>query len=429
MSWIRRRTNQKPPDDGRLPDLEFLALVRDALEEIAPGVTEGARLKGNSLMSPAGWAVGVLPPQHGGGRHYDLVAVPDVHLQPDVPCFVDCVVGLSADPRDAAASWAQTGGACLLELVHGDGRFAERAGSGDAHGVAGWDSIVSGVVAFGVDPAENRRLQRAVLAADVLPRIVDSFAADLEAPYFNGVKVFYGGRPGAVQAEVRVNGEHHEAATAALAALGLPEPAAFAAVRYFALLLPATTGTAGTAGLAEDGTGPAEDGDGCCGACSCGGRIDPERPGFLMPEPHPIAELPPGERAERVRVDTGAVMVADGIGNFLKVRLPIPLADGRTVNQLLWVELASEVIAEVSDRARAGTLAGHRFEGELANGPQPWGPDLLGAHAVLAGQPPTEPGGVGVCEIVASEHPLLSRVIAERWPAAEVLGDRDPRLH
>jgi hypothetical protein len=36
-----------------------------SLEAFAPGVTEGAELKGNSLLSPHGWAVAVAPPQHG----------------------------------------------------------------------------------------------------------------------------------------------------------------------------------------------------------------------------------------------------------------------------------------------------------------------------------------------------------------------------
>jgi hypothetical protein len=59
--------------------------------------------------------------------------------------------------------------------------------------------------------------------------------------------------------------------------------------------------------------------------------------------PHLVAELSQEERAKRVRVDTGAAMVADGVGNFLKVRLPIPLQDGRTVVYLAWVYLQARV--------------------------------------------------------------------------------------
>ncbi|MBK3566429.1 MULTISPECIES: DUF6348 family protein [unclassified Streptomyces] len=238
MSWIRRHRRKQEPPAQRLPDLEFLALVRAGLEEFAPGTAQGAQLKGNSLISPDGWAVAVAPPHHGGGHHYDLVALPDVSIQPDVPCFMDCVVSMSADPQDAANTWVQTAGACLLELLDRKEQFANHAGPDARRGVPGWHMITSGAVGLGTDVDENRRLQGALLEANVLHRIADSFTADLESPFFNGVKVFYGGRPGAMQAEIRVNGERHEAASAAMTALGLPEPTAFTAVRSYALLLP-----------------------------------------------------------------------------------------------------------------------------------------------------------------------------------------------
>ncbi|WP_328445441.1 DUF6348 family protein [Streptomyces sp. NBC_00386] len=241
MSWIRRRARKAQQSEERLSDLEFLALVKASLEEYAPGVTRGAELKGNSLSSPNGWAVGVAPPHHGGGRHYDLVALPDVSLQPDVPCFTDCVVAMSGDLRKAADVWVQTAGACMLELLDPRSRFAGHAGPDHERGVPGRHSIISGTVAFGLDGAENRRLQTALLDANVLHRIADTFTADLESPYFNGVKVFYGGRPGAMQTEIRVNGERHETASAAMAALNLPEPKVFTAVRHYALVSPLET--------------------------------------------------------------------------------------------------------------------------------------------------------------------------------------------
>ncbi|OIK06317.1 hypothetical protein BIV23_07945 [Streptomyces monashensis] len=180
----------------------------------------------------------MAPPQHGGGRHYDLVALPDVNIQPDVPCFMDCVVAMSADPREAADAWVQTAGACLLELLDQRRRFADQVHPAHERGVPGWHSISSGAVAFGVDITENRRMQHALLDANVPHRIADTFTADLESPFFNGVTVFYGGRPGAMETEIRVNGERHDAASAAMAALNLPEPTTFTAVRYYTLLLP-----------------------------------------------------------------------------------------------------------------------------------------------------------------------------------------------
>ncbi|MFJ7301046.1 DUF6348 family protein [Streptomyces sp. NPDC099088] len=242
MPWIRRRARQAKSAGERLPDLEFLALVRASLEEYAPGVTRGAVLRGNSLSSPSGWAVGVAPPHHGGGHHYDLVAMPDVGVQPDVPCFMDCVVAMSGDPRQAANAWVRTAGACMLELLDRREGFADHAGPEHERGVHGWYSIISGAAGFGLDADENRRMQTAVLDANVLHRIADTFTTDLESPFFNGAKIFYGGRPGAMQAEIRINGERHETASAAMTALDLPEPKVFTTVRYYALLLPVPDG-------------------------------------------------------------------------------------------------------------------------------------------------------------------------------------------
>jgi hypothetical protein len=428
MSWIRRRARDAEPPSDRLPDLEFLALVKASLEEYAPGLTHATELKGSSLISPSGWAVAVAPPRHGGGRHYDLVALPDVSVQPDVPCFLDCVVAMAEDPRRAADSWVQTAGACLLELLDRRGRFADHAGPNHKRGIPGWHSITSGAVGMGLDTAENRRLQAALLDTNVLHRIADTFTLDLESPHFNGVKVFYGGRPGAMQAEVRVNGERHEAASAAMAALNLPEPTTFTTVRYYALLLPvpADGGEPGYPSTRLDLVDAPHAHDAACG---CGGHLDPDQPGFDFPLPHFVAELSDEERVQRVRVDTGAIMIADGVGNFLKVRLPVRLDDGRTVVYLAWVYLQAEVIDEFTARVRDKTLTGHRFQGLLCNAVGPWGEELLRAPVVLGGQQANEDGSIRCSEVIASSHSLLGKVLRELWSAEFVLGDRDPRLH
>jgi hypothetical protein len=238
MPWNRRWTRDAQPAGGRLPDLEFLALVKASLEELAPGVTEGARLRANSLMSPTrGWAVGMLPNTHGGPDHYDLAAIPDVSIQPEVPMFLGGV-GFMVKPHPAAALWARTAGACLLELLDRHGRYASHDGPDDERGVPGFHAISSGATALGFDPGENQRLQHALLEANVLHRVANSFTKDLNSPFFNGLKVYWGGLPGKMQAEIRVNGDCHEEASAAMAALNLPEPSAFTAVRCYALLLP-----------------------------------------------------------------------------------------------------------------------------------------------------------------------------------------------
>ncbi len=388
MSWIRRRTRKEEPPAKRLPDLEFLALVRAGLEEFAPGVTQGAQLKGNSLISPHGWAVAVAPPHHGGGRHYDLVALPDVSLQPDVPCFMDCVVSMSADPQDAANTWVQTAGACLLELLDRRADFADHTDPDDERGVPGWHTIMSGAVGLGSDVDENRRLQRALLEANVLHQVADSFTADLESPFFNGVKVFYGGRPGAMQAEIRVNGERHEAASAAMTALGLPEPTTFTTVRLYALLLPIPAGEIEPSypttrlDLAPASVHTETHTHGA--ACACGAPPRPGAPRLRPGPPHLVAKLSEEERRRRVKSDTGAIIIAEGVGNFLKVRLPIRLDDGRTVVYLAWIYLKAAVFDDFVRRVRDDNLAGHRFEGLLCNAIGPWGEDVLRAPSSSA---------------------------------------------
>ncbi|MER7762230.1 DUF6348 family protein [Streptomyces sp. NPDC097619] len=431
MSWIRRRGKRPEPDGGRLPALEFLALVRDALEELAPGCTEGAGLKGDSLLSPRGWAVGVAagdPGAAGEAHQYDLIAFPDVGIQPEVPCFVDRAVVVTT-PRDAAVLWARSAGACLLALT--DTAYAglvDDLTPDDPYGVPGWRSLGAGALAYGVSEEENHRLQEALLEADVLGRITPVFAADLASPWFNAVRVFHGGAPGAVRSEVRVNGERHEAASAALAELGLPEPTVFTAVRSFTLLLPPDPeedhdpehghrdGHGHGVGTCGAGRG------GCCGGgCACGGALDPRQPGFAHSLPHLIAELSPAEREERITHDSGAVMVARGLGNFLKVRLPVRLDDGRTLVHVVWVYVRAEVIEDYTRRVHDGTLEGHRFEGLFCNAVEPWGEELLKAPVLLGGQKYNADGSLRMTEVLDSEHPLMSRVLKETWPAADLL--------
>ncbi|RMI44476.1 DUF2199 domain-containing protein [Actinomadura harenae] len=393
--------------------------MRERLEAYAPGATRGAELKGDSLLSPRGWAIAVAPPEHAGGHHYDVVAFPDVSVQPDVPCFRDCAVAVAGDPRQAADAWTQTAGACLLELVSaGDGDFAGRVGPSGEQGVPGWSSIISGVLGYGMDEGENERLQAALIEANVLHRIADALGPALESPFFNGVRIFYGGAPGSMTCEVRVNGEYDEAASAAMAALGLPEPTAFTVVRLFALLLPASA----------DDTDDTDDHHGHSCGCSCGGHLDPEHPGFEISEPHLLAELSPEERARRIRTDTDVLKIAKDVGNFLKVRLPIRLDDGRTVVYLLWVYLRAEVADELVRRVNDSDIEGFRFEGLLCNTVEPWGEDVLRAPVVLGGQRVNPDGSLRYSEILESSDPLLSRILTETWPAEDVLGDRDPRL-
>lgn len=140
--------------------------------------------------------------------------------------------------------------------------------------------------------------------------------------------------------------------------------------------------------------------------------------------PHLVAELSEKERRRRVRTDTGAMMIADGVGNFLKVRLPVQLDDGRTVVFLAWVYLKAEVLSEYVERVHNGSLDGFQFEGLFCNAVEPWGEELLRAPVVLGGQRHNEDGSIAITEVLDTSHPLLSRVLRERWPTELVLSAR-----
>ncbi len=100
-------------------------------------------------------------------------------LQPDAPCFMDCVVAIAWDAPKAADTWVQTAGACMLELLDRRQCFADHAGPDDERGVPGWHCIASGAVGLGVDAEESRRLQNSLVDANVLHHIADTFTADL----------------------------------------------------------------------------------------------------------------------------------------------------------------------------------------------------------------------------------------------------------
>jgi hypothetical protein len=91
-----------------------------------PGATRRVLTSGSWKQLPDSVKCELLGPDH-----YDLTAMPDVSVQPDVPMFMDCVVAVDGNPRHAAASWAQTAGACLLEFLDRQGRYAEHDGPDD----------------------------------------------------------------------------------------------------------------------------------------------------------------------------------------------------------------------------------------------------------------------------------------------------------
>lgn len=68
--------------------------------------------------------------------------------------------------------------------------------------------------------------------------IQDEISAGLDRPFMNGIKLYVGGTAGSSFAEVRINGEVSEAASAALLALPWPRSNGLTFARTYLIALP-----------------------------------------------------------------------------------------------------------------------------------------------------------------------------------------------
>lgn len=156
-----------------------------------------------------------------------------------VVTFMDCVSGFGptaeARAQFAAQLWAQTtGGACLEFAYSMRGDFADHYRGSDPGGFTRWHVIAGAILGFG-DGDSAGALQRWWLSQPILPTLAEVLVPEIHDPHSpRGLKILFGGDR---VAEVRVDGERHEAASSALADLPWPslEPAAF--VRSYVILL------------------------------------------------------------------------------------------------------------------------------------------------------------------------------------------------
>jgi hypothetical protein len=170
--------------------------------------------------------------------HVDVQFVLDDRAKPAIELW-DCVVGFGdtdeARAQCAAKIWGQTTAGVWLELKYsGQGKFADHYHGADPGGFTGWHAIAGAIIGYGSGHSPGV-LQDWWLAHPVLPALaaaLNGSLVDEKCPY--GIKIFFGGVD---VAEVRVNGEPHEAASAALAALPWPrlDPPAF--VRSYVVVL------------------------------------------------------------------------------------------------------------------------------------------------------------------------------------------------
>ena len=185
------------------------------------------------LRGPGGHSLRVAERHPGGPGHADLCF--DLGSGQEV---WDCVVGfgedLEAAARMLARIWAGTSAPALLELTDRRGRFADHAHGDDGLGLARWHSIHGPILAYG--SGDPHALQRWLLEHPVVPSIADDLRGPLAPGALHAVKVFVGALEEPI-AEVRIDGERHDLASAALMRLDWPRTPVGSVARQLVLFL------------------------------------------------------------------------------------------------------------------------------------------------------------------------------------------------
>jgi Family of unknown function (DUF6348) len=225
--------------DARPTDNEFLALVRDQIAEAAPTMVRQCEIRDGLMVGLPAWSVMMLPNHTSSQGHFDIGFNPDLEAgQRGV--VTDCLSGLGP-LREAVGQvlriWLETSGACFLEMLTGDGRFADHLDGAEPDGLPGWLAITSPITgySYGGDQASALALRDAMGRNAVLNRLAGRLRPLLTKPVNNGIKFFYFKKPDAAIAEVRVNGVADPAASQALAELDWPDVSEPAIVRYYAV--------------------------------------------------------------------------------------------------------------------------------------------------------------------------------------------------
>ncbi|MFJ2781479.1 MULTISPECIES: DUF6348 family protein [unclassified Kitasatospora] len=189
---------------------------------------------GEVVRGPGTTAVAVREhPGDEGTGHVDLGFV--LHLgRADAPVVWDCAAGLGKTEEEKLANavrmWATTTASVLVELRDGHGGLADHA---DHPELPGWHAVQGPAAVFGFG---NERLAGWLAEHRVLPALAPALLPELAGRRLHGVKLFLGGKSGDDVAEVRVNGEVSEAASAALRALDWPRGERLCWARLFVLL-------------------------------------------------------------------------------------------------------------------------------------------------------------------------------------------------
>ena len=236
---------------------------------------------GAVVRGPGTTAVAVREHPDSSGGHVDLGFVLRLGRS-DSPVLWDCTAGLGKTEEEkldnAVRMWSTTTAATVVELLDGRGEHGDHYGPDRPGGVPGWHAVQGPACVFGFGTGA---LSEWLSGNQVLPALADQLAPQLDHPLLNGVKLFLGGRAGDDVAEVRVNGEVSEAASAALRALDWPRGERLAWARLFTLLL-ADTADAASVRSVEQQDGSATPSAGTAhGSAAITQQTAPRPPGLM----------------------------------------------------------------------------------------------------------------------------------------------------
>lgn len=128
-------------------------------------------------------------------------------------------------------------------------------------------------------------------------------------------------------------------------------------------------------------------------------------------EPDDFAQWTEFDRGATLSWYDGRVLAVQDFGFTIRVVLPISLDTGETVRLEVWVVLDFGDSGELASELETG-WRGVPARGLLLNVVEPW-PEVYGAPVTFAGEP-----GEWLPRVTGSEHPVLRRVLTEKWPVS-----------
>jgi hypothetical protein len=157
----------------------------------------------------------------------------------------------------------------------------------------------------------------------------------------------------------------------------------------------------------------------------CGRPIDAHNRHIRLTYPDPVAMTEKREHADgfwmsHLDPKTSVMMQAQGVGAFMRARLPIHLFGGYTVTYDLWLSIEPDDLQHVSQVWDTPEYMSLVVEGVLANAVPPWGLLQTPVRARVRDRRHTP-----YCDF--SKNNDLARVIANEWAHDDVLAALDSR--